>query len=144
VLRPGGLIALTTNLQGHMREFYAEFRATLDGLGMRNALGALERHVRHRATPKSLRGQLAGAGLEVTEVATGEFRMRFADGSALLRHVLVRFGFLPAWKAIVPAGELARVFVELERRLNAVAARRGELALTVPMACVTARKPRGG
>jgi hypothetical protein len=34
-----------------------------------------------------------------------------------------------------------RTFAVLEQKLNTVAAERGELALTVPMACVEAQKP---
>ncbi len=59
-----------------------------------------------------------GAGLE-----TDSFRIRFADGSALLRHTLIRVGFLKAWKAIPPLDRVEDTFVDLERRLNEVASR---------------------
>jgi hypothetical protein len=83
---------------------------------------------------------LESAGFEVTEIATSEFKMRFADGSAFLRHHFIRLGFLPAWKAIAADGSLEATFDLLEQRLNAIARERGELVMTIPMACFGARR----
>lgn len=140
-LKPGAALLLTTNLVGHMREFYEIFRATLQAEGLAEALPGLDAHVAHRATPAGLREQLGAAGLEPGECETDTFRLRYADGSAFLRHHFIRLGFLPAWKALVPAEAVPRFFPALEAALNARAAERGELALTVPLACLTARRP---
>jgi ubiquinone/menaquinone biosynthesis C-methylase UbiE len=140
VARPGGRIYLTSNLVGHMAEFYAVFAATLQELGRTEALAALEAHVNHRATVESLRAQLERAGFEVTDVVTDSFRMRFADGTALLRHYFIRLGFVPDWRAVAEGPELDATFEALERNLNAAAQAQGELALTVPMACVAGRR----
>lgn len=69
--------------------------------------------------------------------------MRFADGSSLLQHYFIRLGFVPGWKSIVPVDSLPKTFEILEAKLNAVAATRGELALTIPIACVEACKQVG-
>ena len=66
--------------------------------------------------------------------------MRFADGSALLRHHFIRLGFVPGWKSVAAAGSVQETFDRLERKLNALAQERGELALTIPIACFVARK----
>jgi hypothetical protein len=66
--------------------------------------------------------------------------MRFADGSALLRHHFIRLGFVPGWKSVAAADSVPETFDRLERRRNAIAEKRGELALTIPMACFVARK----
>jgi hypothetical protein len=42
---------------------------------------------------------------------------------------------------VVLPDAVERTFAVLERKLNAVAAERGELVLTIPMACVEAQKP---
>jgi hypothetical protein len=76
----------------------------------------------------------------VTRVEQQELPMRFVDGSALLRHYLIKVGFLPAWKAVVSDADRARVFERLESNLNAVAAREGELRLTIPLAYIEAGK----
>jgi len=139
-LKPDGRLFLTTNLMGHMQEFYDLYRSTLVELGMSDRLAALEAHVHHRGTVDSVRRMLAEAGFEPLTVDTASFRMRFADGSSLLRHFIIRLGFLPAWKAVVAADAVERIFEALEKNLNALAAEQGELALTIPMACFEARK----
>ena len=141
VVKPGGRLVLTTNLVGHMQEFYDAFRVTLIEVDLADRLTALDAHVRHRATVASLSTQLSQAGFEPGHVTTASFQMRFADGSSLLRHHFIRVGFLPAWRALVPPEALARTFAALERRLNTISAAQGGLVLTIPMACVEAVRP---
>ncbi len=139
VAKPGAHLLLTTNLVGHMVEFYESFRSVLIEEGHLDRVDTLEAHVNHRATIASVTKLLKGAGFGVVEVATDSFRLRFADGSSLLRHYFIRLGFLPGWKSV--AGSLPTgMFEALERKLNHVASERGELALTIPMACFVARK----
>src|SRR5262249_31268313 len=103
VAKPGAHLFLTTNLVGHMREFYDVYRALLVELDLAKCLQVLEAHVNHRATVESLTAQLAHAGFTISAVITETFRVHFADGASLLRHYFIRLGFLPAWKAVVPA-----------------------------------------
>lgn len=137
-LKPSGRLLLTTNLVGHMQEFYDAYRTTLLELALPDRVPALDAHVAHRATVASTRALLEGAGFAVRDTVTGSFRMRFANGSALLAHRFIGFGFLPGWRAIAGPAEEARVFAALAERLDAIAAAAGELALTVPMALVEA------
>ncbi len=65
--------------------------------------------------------------------------MRFADGSALLRHYFVKLGFLDGWKSVVEAGRREDVFARLESNLNRASRLRGALELTVPLAYVEAQ-----
>ena len=123
VLRPGGRLLLSTNLVGHMAEFYATFREVLD-------VEALDEHIAHRATVDGTIGLLQQAGFTASVAARREFKMRFADGTALLNHYFIRLGFLDGWLAI--AGQEALDAVEQE--LN----RRGEVSLTIPAACFNA------
>lgn len=139
--RPGARLLLTTNLAGHMAEFYEVFRATLHDMGRAELIPALEFHVAGRGTVESVRERLERAGFVAAGVERSAFRMRFADGAALLRHHFVRLGFLPAWKALAPPERIDETFERLERRLNDAATAAGELALTVPMACLEAVKP---
>jgi hypothetical protein len=59
----------------------------------------------------------------------------------LLRHYFIRLGFIPGWKAVVDDDAREATFAALERNLNAVAAARGEISLTIPMLCIEAVKP---
>ena len=140
VAKPGCRLFLTSNLVGHMAELYDIFRATLMELGQGEALPDLDAHINHRATVESVTRLLRQTGFEPVDVATESFRMRFAGGSSLLRHYFIRLGFLPGWKSVVPPDSHERTFDALERNLNAVAESQGELALTIPMACIEARK----
>ena len=140
MLRRSGRLALTTNLQGHMKEFYSVFEETVREEGLLAASRALRNHIRHRATISSLKGLLAKAGFRVGPTHRAESVMRFADGSALLRHHFIKLGFLDGWKSVVDPGSRKRVFSRLERKLNRLAHSRGELLLTIPMAYVEARK----
>lgn len=142
VAKPGARLYLTTNLVGHMCEFYDAYRSVLVELGFSNQLAALDDHIQRRATVESVRAMLERAGFEFLHATTGAFTERFVDGSSLLRHHFIRLGFMPGWKGIAPHGAVEQTFAALERHLNAVAAERGELSLSVPAACVHAQKPR--
>jgi precorrin-6B methylase 2 len=140
VMAPGAQIFLTSNLVGHMREFYDVFRETLLEVGLSDCLPALDAHVSHRATVDSIRDRLRGAGFEVGEVTERSFVLRFADGTSLFNHYFIRLGFMEEWVKIMPAESVTTTVEALERNLNSYAASRGDLALTIPMACVEARK----
>ncbi|MBS0265015.1 MAG: methyltransferase domain-containing protein [Planctomycetes bacterium] len=141
--RPGARLFLTTNLVGHMDEFYRAYETVLTELGYVDRLPYLAAHVQHRATVESVHHLLREAGFTTVATHTSIFRERYANGSALLRHAFIRVGFMPAWKAIVPAELVQPVFAALEQRLNLEADRQGELSLTIPMACIEAQKPEG-
>ena len=50
VAKKGSVLALTTNLQGHMRELYSIFEEVLTRRGLKDELLSLHEHVAHRAT----------------------------------------------------------------------------------------------
>lgn len=133
LLRPGGAVALTTNLQGHMAEFYAVFAAVLARAGAERAPDALARHVAHRASLDGLAALFGRHGLRIAKVAQAEHVLRFADGRALLDHWFMKLGFLGGWRGCVAPEQEAEVFSQLEAALGA------PLRLTVPFAYVEAR-----
>jgi arsenite methyltransferase len=135
VAKPGATVALTTNLQGHMKEFYAIFDEVLTEAGDSEARHRLQAHISHRATVVGVRELLENAGFAITLVVERTERMRFASGTALLNHHFIKLGFLDAWKNVVPGRE-AEIFLRLQQRLDDVAALSSELRLTIPMAYV--------
>jgi SAM-dependent methyltransferase len=137
VARDGATLALTTNLQGHMREFYEVFERVLE-TEYDDTRDRLRAHVAHRATVAGVRELLEHGGFTVTRVVERQGVMRFADGTALLNHHFIKLGFLDGWKKIVPGRERI-VFARLRDALNDLAARQGELRLTIPMAYIEAR-----
>jgi arsenite methyltransferase len=165
VCTPGGTLALTTNPPGHMHELYEVYAATLRELGKDERLPALKRHVAHRAAVAEIAAYLERAGFRVARVLEESAVMRFADGSALLRHHFIKLGFLDEWKAIadedqrsaVPPSRTAErslravprraeedqrteVFTRLEANLNRLASERGDLTLTIPIAYIEGKR----
>jgi arsenite methyltransferase len=140
VLRRSGRLALTTNLQGHMKEFYSVFEETVREVGLTGASRVLRNHIRHRARISGLKALLARAGFRVGPIHRARSVMRFADGSSLLNHHFIKLGFLDDWKKVVDLRSRKAVFSQFERNLNRLSRRRGELYLTIPMGYVEAQK----
>ncbi len=138
-MKPTASLWLSTNLTGHMAELYAVYAEVLRELGAQAALADLDAHVRHRGTVESVTELLEASGLRVVRVVTDSFHMRFADGSALLRHYFMRWAFVPAWRAIVAPERQHETFERLARKLDALAREQGEIALTIPMAVLETR-----
>jgi arsenite methyltransferase len=140
VAKPSAVLALTTNLRGHMSEFYDVFRTTLTERGKEAELKALQAHVEHRVTVEGASEMLEGAGFRVRRVHEQTFTMRFLDGSALLRNTFIKIGFFDAWRRVVDPEDRQRVFARLEENLNRLARKQGDLALAIPMAYIEAEK----
>lgn len=141
VMKPGATLALTTNVTGHMREFYEVFRAVLVDQGKTRFMDALKAQEAHRLSRESISQMLEQAGFVMAAAVEDAFAMRFVDGTAFFEDHLIRYGFLDGWRSILPPEEHRPVFLEIERRLNALAAHTGELRLTIPMLVLEARKP---
>ena len=62
IARPGATLLLTTNLVGHMAEFYEAYREVLIELGHSDRLAALDAHINHRGTVESVASLLEGFG----------------------------------------------------------------------------------
>jgi arsenite methyltransferase len=140
VAKPGARIVLTTNLEGHMREFYDVFRETLAETGGANWMERLEANENHRGTSASVCELVREAGFDVARTIEGAFRLRYLDGSALLNHPLTKIGFLGGWKRVADPDDEYRVFERVEQRLNALAEANGGLVMTVPTLYVEGRK----
>jgi ubiquinone/menaquinone biosynthesis C-methylase UbiE len=140
VLRSTGKLALTTNLNGHWKEFYAVFEKTLHRLNKPSILGQLKSQQEHRGTVASVSALFTKNGFEINRKAEDQFDMRFLDGTAFFHHHFVKLGWLASWKAIIPEEEWELVFTALEKDLNAYAAERKGLTLTVPMLFIEGKK----
>jgi arsenite methyltransferase len=132
VLKPGGKLSLTTNLNGHWHEFYQAFARALVQAGQTELLPALQAHQENRGSVGAISGMFENAGLKVTHHATESFEMNFADGSAFLNHHFVKLGWLSSWKELA-GPDMHRVFTLTEAMLNDWAEKHDGLTLTVPM-----------
>ncbi|MFN8371960.1 MAG: methyltransferase domain-containing protein [Anaerolineae bacterium] len=133
VAKPGARLVLTTNIIGHMREFYDVYRAVLKDFGKPEYLERLAHNEAHRGTPSAHTRLVEYAGFRVSKIIEDSFTLRYLDGSAFFRHWLIRLGFLDQWRAIVDKADERAVFTNLEARLNTLAQQRSGLTMTIPM-----------
>jgi SAM-dependent methyltransferase len=140
VAAPNARLVLTTNLNGHMAEFYAIYRQTLTDLNLGHHLPQLDAHEAHRGTVSSVTTLLQQAGFHVTRTVQNTFQMRFLDSTALFNHHLIKIGFLDGWRGILSPEEEPLVFQALQSNLDTLASTQGDLALTVPALYIEAQK----
>jgi len=140
VAKQDARLVLTTNVEGHYREFYDVFRETLRERNRPEQLEKLKAQEAHGGTRESLCDLLRQTGWIPSRIVEDHFEMRFLDGSALLNHTLTKIGFLDGWRSVLSADEESEVFETLERKLNEIAGDNGELRMTVPMLYLEAAK----
>jgi ubiquinone/menaquinone biosynthesis C-methylase UbiE len=138
--KPGGRVVCTTNMHGHMREFYAVFRDVLLEMRCAEYLERLEQHEAHRGTAARLRAMLEQSGFTIVKAIEDSFQLRYQDGTAFFNHWLTKTGFLDGWRGVVNLADEAEVFARLEARLNEQATYDGELRMTVPMLYLEGQK----
>jgi len=140
ILKQGGKLALTTNVNGHWQEFYYVFQSTLQQLGKNDIVEKLTQQQLHRGDVNSISSMFTENGYKVTRCFEDSFVMQFADGSAFLNHYFVKLGWLSSWTELIPQPELETVFTTLEHDLNIAAQSTGSLRLTVPMLYIEGEK----
>lgn len=140
VLKPTGRFVLTTNLRGHMHEFYDAYAETLRVLGMAEATAALQEQQSERTTIEDLQTLFERTGFRMHQVHARSMTIRYASGTAMQRHYFIKLSFLNGWKKVVAEADRRRVFSELEARLNRAAETAGGLDVTIPMAYVEGEK----
>lgn len=133
VLLPGGTLALTTNLQGHWREFYVVFYESLEQLGFHHLIPTLKEEEDHRGTVASVAKLFSDHGFQVNRHFEESFEMKFIDGTAFLNHHFVKLGWLVNWVKLFPADQLSEIFTALKENLNKYAMEQKGLSLTVPI-----------
>jgi ubiquinone/menaquinone biosynthesis C-methylase UbiE len=137
-MKRDGRLSLTTNVEGHFREFYSVYESVLKELGLDEHLPALKASEQRRGTDETVRDLLEDARFNVVKIIRDKFTLRYLNGTAFFHHILTVIGFLHGFRSIVPKEEEQRVFSLLEKRLNEQADWDGELRMTVPMLYVEA------
>ena len=140
VLKPKSTLAITSNLNGHWKEFYQLFYSTLKQLGKNNLIAILEADEQHRGTIESVSKLFTDNGFKISRHFEEKFEMKFLDGSTFLNHYFVKLGWLTSWMKLFPKEELQELFSALEKNLNAYSQKNNGLVLTVPMAFIEGEK----
>jgi arsenite methyltransferase len=134
VLKPKGKIAITTNINGHWKEFYSIFYKTLNEIGKSGYIDVLRKEEEYRGTTESISKLFTDNGFPVHRHFEESFQMNFLNGSAFLNHHFVKLGWLSKWMELFPKEELTTIFSALEANLNRYSIEQNGLSLTVPMA----------
>lgn len=136
ILKPGGKLVLTTNLDGHWKTFYTVFEDTLRQLNKKEYIEKLVEQQTNRGTIKSITGLFTDSGIKVSRYFEEKFEMKFLNGSAFLNHHFVKLGWLSSWLEIFPDNERAEIFHLLQENLNSFSEKSNGLSLSVPMAFI--------
>ena len=131
----------TVNLEETMIEFYNEYKNVLAEKGMTDEIKLLEQHIHQKRKPvEEIKTLVVKSGFKINKVSFDKFYLRFADGTTMLNHFLIKLAFLESWLQILHQKEQTEIFKEVELRLNRISEKKGELKLTVPFALFECRK----
>ncbi len=140
VLKLNGKLAITSNLNGHWKEFYQLFYTTLRQIGKQNLISFLKKDEEHRGSIETVSTLFTENGFKVIRHFEETFDMKFVDGTAFLNHHFVKLGWVTTWIGLFPKEELQEIFSALEKNLNDYSEKNNGLTLTVPMAFIEGEK----
>lgn len=139
VIRPGGQLAFTMNLDKSMIEFYSVFAEVLREYGLVNELEAMNQHIYEKRRPlDEILNHVTGHGFHIKDMEHDQFNYRFASGTAMLNHYFIRLAFLESWVKLLPIDQVETVFDKIEARLNEKAGLLGEITLSIPFVIINA------
>ncbi len=139
VLKPGGQFVMTMNLDKSMFEMYSELGSILSALHLDESVAAMHRHIQEKRPPlDAILDLLRANGFMIRRLEHDQFNYRYADGTAMLHHFLIRMAFMDSWIKILPKGREEEIFDALETRLSEQARRFGGLRLSIPWVVIDA------
>jgi ubiquinone/menaquinone biosynthesis C-methylase UbiE len=141
VLKPGGKLFFTMNLDGTMMEFYSVMEPILFTHGLFSSIDAMKKHIYEKRKPlDEIRSLLADCGFSAPTVEQDCFTYRFTDGTTMFNHFFIKLAFLDSWLLIVPEESRKEIFGEIEMTINKIAADKGFFRLSVPYVLVETGK----
>jgi arsenite methyltransferase len=141
VAKKGAQLVLTVNLPETMKEFYQVYEKVLAKENKTTEKKRLKDHIFSKRKPLSYtKNLIEKVGFEIKSVFEDSFNLRFTNGSAMLNHSLIKFAFSEPWKNVVKEKDINSIFAEIEKELNEVSQKTGEINLTIPWVCVDGRK----
>jgi arsenite methyltransferase len=133
VARKGAEFLWTMNTDGSFKTFYDTFKAIVSEKNLESVNENINQHIYLKRRPiPEMKTRLNKAGFEIISIGESSFSYRFSSASAMFRHTFIRLAFLESWKKLVPPDKLNEIFDELEKRLNEISVRNGELRMEIP------------
>jgi len=142
VAKPGAQMVLTMNLPHTMIEFYDALRSVLGNHGLNDCITAMEAHISAKRKPiEDLQVMIIEHGFRIASTQPDGFKYRFASAHAFFNHYLVRNFFLPPWTEFLPEDTKWELLAEAGGIMEANAAEKGYLEISVPFVCFDCVKP---
>ena len=137
VSKVGCQFTLSLNLPGTMQEFYDVYEQTLSGLGKKNEIRRMKEHIDQKRKPlNQILELLSNTGFKIKTTDKDSFRMKFINGTAMLNHYSIRNFFSVPWKEILNPDDINKIFNQLEKKLNSLSEKQGELVLSIPFVII--------
>ena len=141
VSKPGSQLLFTFNTNKTMIEFYSVFELVLLEKNMIDEIELMKEHIYKKRKPvEEIVRLLNKNGYTVNEIHNEQFRYKFADGSAMFNHFLIKLAFIGSWKELLPEDRQKEIFKEIETRLYDQAVKTGCLQLTIPFALIDCKR----
>ncbi len=132
----GAQMVLTMNLPHTMTEFYDVFEETLQESGLTDEIRKMHEHIASkRQSVEYLKDLILETGFIMNTINVDGFKMRYSDGTAFFNQFLIRAAFMDSWKAVLQENQADSIFLIIERKLNLLAAEKGEVAISIPFVC---------
>jgi ubiquinone/menaquinone biosynthesis C-methylase UbiE len=133
VAKPGALLALTTNPQGHWKEFYEALGSVLSTHGETEALGRLRRQEAHRLDHERALPLFQMAGFSPLRRVQETLAFRYNDTACFLGHHFVGWGFKGGWRGALGDALWEKLLPEVADTLDQFPRDKGALLFTVPV-----------
>lgn len=134
-------LVFTFNHSETMIEFYDVLKEVLLEKGMLPEIETMKEHIYTKRKPlKEIIALVEKNGFSVKQIKEDSFCYRYADGTTMFNHFLIKLAFIDSWKEILPEIRREEVFNEAEKKLNKIAEQYEEVKLTIPFALVDCRK----
>lgn len=141
VSKKGAQFVLTMNLPDTMVEFYEIFRNTLKDYNKSKEIEKLEEQIFTKRKPLSYTKELLELNnFKVKNIYEDEFYLKYSDGSTMLDHFIIKLSFIESWKSLMQSQDVNPIFALVEKKLNDLAKKQGELKLKIPWVCIDCEK----
>jgi len=141
IIKSGGQLVQTLNLDKSMFEFYGQLETLLTELHMEKEVDLMHRHIYEKRRPlDEIIAMLHKQGFIIKDLEHDQFNYRFTNGTAMLNHYFIRLAFMDSWIKILPKDKVEQIFDTIETRLNEQSLISRGIKLSIPFVLINAIK----
>lgn len=141
VIKRGGQLVITMNLNKTMIEFYDQLESVLSEMNQYYEIELMKSHIREKRRPiEEVIDIIKKNSFTEKNIVHDQFCYKFADGTSMLSHYFIRLAFMDSWLKIIQPENAEEIFEIIENRLNLKAEEEGEIKLSIPFVLINAIK----